>query len=143
MGFDGGVRAYLDHGGGLGGVLATPMDPTSPRTTWAFQSLSPLKDPTNWVNPKARQKLSSIAPSATGLMVWARRNGQLDILLAGLSHTDAEVRAACIRQILVHYYQGAGMALLEADAEAKKQHAHTINHLVSRLIDLANQYHWK
>ena len=81
-------------------------------------------------------------PSATGLMIFARREGQIDLLLGGLSNLDDGIRAQTVRTVLLAYYQKA-MDLGKASKKIDEVPDVTLQTLTRQMVDLAERYNWQ
>lgn len=85
---------------------------------------------------------SNNLPSATGLMIFARREGQIDLLLGGLSNLDEGIRIQTVRTVLLAYYQKA-MDLGKASAKLDQTPSFTMQTLTRQMVDLAERYNWQ
>lgn len=81
-------------------------------------------------------------PSATGLMIFARREGQIDLLLGGLSNLDEGIRIQTVRTVLLAYYQKA-MDLGKASAKLEQTPPLAMQTLTRQMVDLAERYNWQ
>jgi hypothetical protein len=82
-------------------------------------------------------------PSATGLMVFARREDLITALLSGLSNQDEGIREEAVKHVLLVYGQTKGMTLAEAHAEVMSLPAESIKILTSAMLRLAHEYNWE
>ena len=88
------------------------------------------------------QRKASLPP-ARGLMVWARREGYIDLLLAGLENGDTGVQAQTVRTVLLAYYQKQGMSLQKAADQMHNLSSLQVDRLTAALKTLSTNYNWK
>ena len=82
-------------------------------------------------------------PSATGLMVFARRENLITALLSGLSNQDEGIQEEAVKHVLLIYGQTKGMTLAQAHEELLKLPVPAIRALTQAMIKLANEYNWE
>lgn len=83
-----------------------------------------------------------MTPPATGLMVWARRTDSISHLLAGLSCAELSVRCEAVKSLLLEYYRQT-MSLQDAADYLDEIPKTQIEQLTTKMLDLANRYHWE
>lgn len=88
------------------------------------------------------QRIASLPP-ARGLMVWARREGYIDLLLSGLENGDIGVQAQTVRTVLLAYYQKQGMSLQKAAEMINSLPSLPVDKLTTALKTLSVNYNWK
>ena len=81
-------------------------------------------------------------PSATGLMVFARRENQIDLLLSGLSNQDEGIRVQTVKTILLAYYQQT-MDINKASEVVNGVHNLAMRKLTESMVKLAESYNWQ
>lgn len=82
-------------------------------------------------------------PPATGLMIYARRDGSVEHLLSGLSNADAGVRAEAVKAVLLDYFQSTGKDLSRAAEILNGIPEIQITHLTDQMVKLADEYNWQ
>lgn len=82
-------------------------------------------------------------PTATGLMVFARREGSIGHLLSGLSNADSGIRVEAVKSVLLDYFQGTGKDLSRAAEILNRVPEMQINHLTDQMVRLADEYNWQ
>lgn len=88
------------------------------------------------------QRVASVPP-ARGLMVWARREGYIDLLLSGLENGDEGVQVQTVRTILLAYYQKKGMSLQKSADVINSLPTLQVTKLTNALKTLSVNYNWK
>ena len=81
-------------------------------------------------------------PPATGLMVFARRSNQIDLLLSGLSNQDEGIRVQTVKTILRAYYQQK-RDITKASETVNNLHNLAVRKLTESMVNLAETYNWQ
>ena len=81
-------------------------------------------------------------PPATGLMIFARREGQIDLLLSGLSNQDEGIRTQTVKTVLLAYFQKT-MDVSKASETLNGLHNIAVRKLTDAMVKLANEYNWQ
>ena len=84
-----------------------------------------------------------LVPSATGLMVFARRENLITNLLSALSNQDEGIREEGVKHVIMAYGQSKGLTLELAHKEILKVPASAITALTAAALKLANEYNWE
>ena len=76
-------------------------------------------------------------------MVWARREGLIDLLLSGLGNGDPGIQNQTVRTVLLAYYQKQGMDLNKSADTIGNLPSLAVDKLTSAMKTLAENYNWK
>jgi hypothetical protein len=77
-------------------------------------------------------------------MIWARREGLISHVLAGLSNVEQGVQEQAVRSLLLTYYQRHNrQGLMDASEAMNGLDAHDITQLTQSMLALANDYNWE
>ena len=87
--------------------------------------------------------MPATGPSATGLMVFARRDNLITTLLSGLSSQDQGIQQEAVKHVLLAYKQSKGLDLTAAYQEIMAMPADVLPRLTSSMVKLANEYNWE
>jgi hypothetical protein len=88
------------------------------------------------------RRIASLPP-ARGFMVWARRNGLINLLLSGLSNADEGIQAQTVKTVLLAYYQSKPLDLNRAAELINNLPTMGLQHLTQACRTLSEKYNWK